>query len=109
MKSALSDFHVQFCSMSSSSNWQFGGTLDKLVSVLILFVAPVSCVPLWLGRGYINTNNLGKSMLISRSISSLLGSRGLPVLRGSHRRPQHTIYLIESTSASDELACLISS
>lgn len=66
MKSALSDFHVQFCSMSSSSNWQFGGTLDRLVSILILFVAPVSYVPLWLGRGYINANNLGKSTLISR-------------------------------------------
>lgn len=33
MKSALSDFHVQFCSISSSSNWQFGGTLDRLVSI----------------------------------------------------------------------------
>lgn len=58
MKSALSDFHVQFCSMSSSSNWQFGGTLYRLISILILFVAPVSYVPLRLGRGYINANNL---------------------------------------------------
>lgn len=109
MKSALSDFHVQFCSMSSSSNWQFGGTLDKLVSVLILFVAPVSYIPLWLGRGYINTDNLGKFMLISRFISSLLVSRVLPVRRGSHQRPQHTIYLIVSTSANDEMVFLISS
>lgn len=109
MKSALSDFHVQFCSMSSSSNWQFGGTLDRLVSILILFVTPVPYVPLWLGRGYINANNLGKSILISRFISSLFESRVLPVLRGSHRRPRHTIYLIESISASDEMAFIVSS